>query len=358
MNFWRKHGCRRKSFPSSLRWAGLGIGLVLLAAIVVAAPEPGRKLRVTDPSLAHQIEQTGGELVADYGSFRVLRAPPATVAALVGSSRMEIRADYDRIELHSGVIDTAAAEVKAARQLVGQFTGRRLHLIQFAGPVQASWYADLKQHGVDVVTYIPNNAYLVYGDARSLMRLQSWASASKIVQWDGEYRDTYKIHPKARPVPKPAGTPPSEPELYAIQLVADAVANRGTLQLIDALKAKPIRQQYDILNYVNVIVPLSSEAIAQIAGQPDVVSIQPYHVPILGCFAGPLVVWLVKRHDFPFVEEQGKEAVNFQLTMFLAFLVSAMLAIIVIGFILGGAFSERWGRASSITSSPIRSRCR
>ena len=53
----------------------------------------------------------------------------------------------------------------------------------------------------------------------------------------------------------------------------------------------------------------------------------------IGFFLGPLIVWLIKREDHPFIDRQGKEAVNFQLTMILAFLVSAILCLVVIGFL-------------------------
>ncbi len=51
----------------------------------------------------------------------------------------------------------------------------------------------------------------------------------------------------------------------------------------------------------------------------------------IGFFIGPLVVWLIKREDDPLIEEQGKEAVNFQLTMFLAMFISLLLAFVLIG---------------------------
>ena len=54
----------------------------------------------------------------------------------------------------------------------------------------------------------------------------------------------------------------------------------------------------------------------------------------IGFLLGPLVVWLVKKNDNPFIDEQGKEAVNFQLTMFLAALVSAILVFVIIGIFL------------------------
>jgi uncharacterized Tic20 family protein len=54
-------------------------------------------------------------------------------------------------------------------------------------------------------------------------------------------------------------------------------------------------------------------------------------VLVIGCVLGPLVVWLLKKNEYPFVDEQGKEAVNFQLTMLLILLA---LPLTCIGIIL------------------------
>lgn len=54
----------------------------------------------------------------------------------------------------------------------------------------------------------------------------------------------------------------------------------------------------------------------------------------IGFVLGPLAVWLIKRNDHPFIDEQGKEALNFQITMFIALIISALLALVVVGFVL------------------------
>lgn len=54
----------------------------------------------------------------------------------------------------------------------------------------------------------------------------------------------------------------------------------------------------------------------------------------IGFLLGPLVVWLIKKDEDPFIDEQGKEAVNFQITMLLAGIVSALLVIVIIGVFL------------------------
>lgn len=47
----------------------------------------------------------------------------------------------------------------------------------------------------------------------------------------------------------------------------------------------------------------------------------------------PFVIWLVKRNDSPFIDDQGKESVNFQLSITLYLLILGLLALIL-GFIL------------------------
>lgn len=52
-----------------------------------------------------------------------------------------------------------------------------------------------------------------------------------------------------------------------------------------------------------------------------------------GSIIGPLVIWLTKGKEIPFVEGEAKEALNFQITMAIAFLVSWLLVFIVVGFL-------------------------
>ena len=54
----------------------------------------------------------------------------------------------------------------------------------------------------------------------------------------------------------------------------------------------------------------------------------------IGFVLGPLIVWMIKKEDHPFVDEQGKEALNFQITMMLIMLACGFLAFFLIGFFL------------------------
>jgi uncharacterized protein len=57
-----------------------------------------------------------------------------------------------------------------------------------------------------------------------------------------------------------------------------------------------------------------------------------------GNFIGPLLVWQIKKHEFPSVEAHGKAALNFQFTVFLAMLVGGtgafVLSFVCVGLLL------------------------
>ena len=60
-------------------------------------------------------------------------------------------------------------------------------------------------------------------------------------------------------------------------------------------------------------------------------------IPAFGAVIGPLVVWLLKKDEFPFVNEQGREALNFQITMLIYGLIAGLLCLICIGIFLAAA---------------------
>ena len=57
---------------------------------------------------------------------------------------------------------------------------------------------------------------------------------------------------------------------------------------------------------------------------------------ILTAFIGPLIIWLINK-DKPekaFVNDQAKEALNFQITVTIAYIVASALSVILIGLLL------------------------
>jgi len=57
-------------------------------------------------------------------------------------------------------------------------------------------------------------------------------------------------------------------------------------------------------------------------------------VPIIGSVIGPLIVWQIKKDEFGFVADQGKEALNFQISILMYAIVSGLLCFACVGFVL------------------------
>lgn len=53
-----------------------------------------------------------------------------------------------------------------------------------------------------------------------------------------------------------------------------------------------------------------------------------------GNILGPLIIWLVKKDTMPFVNEQGKESLNFQITVMIAVVICIPLIFVLIGLLL------------------------
>ena len=60
-----------------------------------------------------------------------------------------------------------------------------------------------------------------------------------------------------------------------------------------------------------------------------------YLIPF-GNLLGPLIIWMIKKDEMPFVDDQGKESLNFQLTMLIALVISIILMFVLIGFLFLG----------------------
>jgi len=57
---------------------------------------------------------------------------------------------------------------------------------------------------------------------------------------------------------------------------------------------------------------------------------------LLGVFTSivvPLILWIVKKDEDAFIDDQGKEALNFQITIVIAYFASIVLTIITVGLL-------------------------
>jgi subtilisin-like proprotein convertase family protein len=278
---------RLASLGLRVRSATVAAALLLLAGAVIGTGHIGSgfgaagsvKVRVPNDVLGSVLASSGGTLVAGYESFSIIETTAAQGQALAKLEGVELLGDENRIILSSGVLDTTRADVKALQQPVGAFEGKRMHLVQFAGPIQPAWLDNLAKTGSQVVTYIPSNTYLIYGDSQQLAAVQALAAADPMIQWNGAFRDEYRVHPIAADAAKDPKRADVRDLRFSVQLFKDPAANAATLALINKLATGPITGEYDVLNYHNLVVAMPPSQLAALAARSDVVSIHAWVEP-------------------------------------------------------------------------------
>jgi hypothetical protein len=58
-----------------------------------------------------------------------------------------------------------------------------------------------------------------------------------------------------------------------------------------------------------------------------------YVIPF-GNIIAPLVIWMMKKDEMPFVDDQGRESINFNITMMIGYIICIVLMFVVIGIFL------------------------
>ena len=238
------------------------------------------KKTASDSNQGEIREKRGANVNSAHNSSAAIIAQSNSVITSNSSSVKDVRNDQPKpnvIYLNAGPIDTDLPVTKARRQPLAYFSGKRLQLIQWRGAVQPSWIAELNRLGVEIVDYIPENAYLVYGDWKVLSAMQKRMADKDYVRWEGVYRATDKIQPGALEASR------EEPNLFAVQMVLNPQSNPETLKTIRSLQISETIKEEPAGKYYNVITHLPPEEIAKLAERPDIISIGPYATPKMFC---------------------------------------------------------------------------
>ena len=222
----------------------------------------------------------------DYGSYRlvVVDEEAAGGRAALQAMLATPRDDQDMIVLNGFLIDTSnpqplakvlPSDLKQSRlsqALAGSAAPTQgLYIVQFIGPIQDPWLQTLQKTGVEIITYVPNNAYVVRADQRAAAELLTMKSNNSFVQWLGDYQPAYKL----------------SPGLQAMRETADSQQVRVTVQVIGSasdLKADELRRsslQYfgerQVLKYRNVTILSPVSRLAELAQSDEVFAIEEDH---------------------------------------------------------------------------------
>lgn len=231
------------------------------------------------------VQRTGlsafGEVVEDYGSFVVLRSSASQKAAAeqVGAVPVSTR-------LYLGVYNFDPLVGFQESMLGGHPLARFDSLedaggdfvVQFSAPIRSQWLDDLRAAGLRLVQYLPDNAYLVAGDARALEAVRGHAR----VRWVGAYEPAYRLPKSLGWVyggAKQAGYGYGTVATYDV-----AIRKDGPLEAIAAdvgfSGGRVLARQILPNNYFDLLrVELPSDALALLARSSGIVQIVPWTQP-------------------------------------------------------------------------------
>jgi hypothetical protein len=233
-----------------------------------------------------QLAQAGAiRSETDYGSFKLLVVDEQAAGGRAALESLQIapRDDLDMIALNGYIIDTSnprplskepPADLKLSRMAQARSGGYApnsgLYIVQFAGPVKDAWVRTLESTGADIVTYIPNNAYVVRCDARAAAMVSRMKDEQPFVQWVGDYEPAYKMHQ----------------EMQAARALGDTGFVKVTVQVLDGADgdqqifnlrrgARQFIGQSRVMKYRNVTAVIPASQLTQLAASDGVFAIEP-----------------------------------------------------------------------------------
>ena len=221
----------------------------------------------------------------NYGSFRMVIVDQEVIGGRAAMQALPVAArdEQNLIVLNGYVLDTTNAEplskeppadlrqtqMAAARKNFSR-PGGGLYIVQFVGPVQDEWLRELKNTGANVVSYVPNNAYVVRADSDEAMRLIGLKDSQNFVQWVGDYEPAFKVR---QSLVEARAFDADQFVNVTVQFIAGDDSKRKVNELKRA--ARRFIGEAQVLNYHNVTMNIPMSQVMELAARDDVFSIEP-----------------------------------------------------------------------------------
>ncbi len=243
----------------------VALGGTVLADAQTPSPKPTptaeHLLLVPDEAA---VAQTDARVLARYDSFALVEAAGGDEQRLRAAGAQR-RDDMREVVTAAGALDP----VTDRASLAGKQAPDRdevLALVQFIGPPKDAWLERLRATGARIVTYQAENAYVVHASGDAVERLAGLVGADPAVRAVVPLGVADKVE-----------GPADAPGRYAVSTVAgpagadarDAAADAGS-PVSGASTVGELRTQY---------LELTAADVAELAGDPAVVAIEPDPLP-------------------------------------------------------------------------------
>ncbi len=259
------------------RWLNVLVLLALLFAAFTplgvqpasASSEPGLRV-LAMPQTAGLLSSNGATALAHYGAFSLWELPSG-VGAPEGVMVVDPTIYLREVQINTNNADDAVKMPAALQAQAEPEIG--FWMVQFAGPIQDAWLDGLKAQGLEIVAYIPENAYVVWGKQPKDSVLKA-AAENPLLVWNGAYEPYYRLDPTLRTA---AMAPDGE-----VDVTVQYYRTDQTTMAVESLLQKATvwyEGPYNVLNYTNIRVRLAEGDLAALAAQPDVFDIEIYVQP-------------------------------------------------------------------------------
>ncbi|HYP29260.1 MAG TPA: S8 family serine peptidase [Blastocatellia bacterium] len=264
---------------------------------------PGASHKIVVPSEERALElelinSGSARRVRNYGSYSLLEVSSEALSRLGARAltRAALRDDFNLIKLRRGQIDTTGPEPAVKEDLRrADAPGRSLHLVQLSGPPVPETLRALKATGARIVSYIPNNTYLIWASAPQISAARALRSGSGVVQWDGPYHPAYKLDPSFK-------LDSVEQIPVSIKLVS-GVESADSIKFIESISKEVLTEPYESSGAIHAVVLVESFRLAEIARLQDVVGVERWARVELNderanqIVAGPLFIETVNNNS-------------------------------------------------------------
>ena len=261
------HAQERQAAPPRTRFESFARKDAVTAAIRDRSKEI---VRVVFHSISDR-EKIGqyGQVVSDFGSSVVLVKDKKVDLRRAGLDAQRIETSVNLPGKKFEPVEIPQAET--VRPDEPGRSGRGYYVVQFGGLVNDDWLDSIRDAGVEVLQYVPHQAFFVYGEREAVAKI---AGHSR-VRWVGDYTAEHKLSPH---VIQFAGA--SERGIATFDV---AVFRRAHLRHVaDLVGGRLLAESKLANNFFSILrVELSTSELERVASIPDVFRIDPYIRPMI-----------------------------------------------------------------------------
>lgn len=221
----------------------------------------------------------------NYGSFRLVVVDQEAIGGRAAMQALPVAArdEQNLIVLNGYVLDTSNAEplskeppadLRQTQMAVARKNfsrpGNGLYIVQFIGPIQDEWLTELNRTGAEVISYVPNNAYVVRADSDESMRLIQLKDDQSFVQWVGDYEPAFRVRQSL------VAARAFDADQF-VNVTVQFIASEDTKRKVSELKrtARRFISEAQVLKYHNVTMNIPLSQVMELASQDNVFSIEP-----------------------------------------------------------------------------------